>query len=258
MATAMVAITTSATAGTMSIDSGRARWMVGGIVSVIGLVLITFSLPRVIAYSYLAMVPPGIDDALSQGRPIKADELEEARGLYRKALDALPDDAVIQQNFGRLELRRAAGIAIAPEERIKALTSASEHFKASIAAAPARSFAWSLAASAQYQLKADPALLNALLRMSYYTGPHEASSLLLRAQVGCGIWNELDSDVRVLIGQDLKALWAIGRLRSGLIDIYLSSSYETRSAIREIVLTDPQSQKRFDQMLERVLKRAAR
>ena len=81
---------------------------------------------------------------------------------------------------------------------------------------------------------------------------------MLRAQVGCGIWNKLDSDVRVLIGQDLKALWAIGRLRTVLIDIYLSSSFETRSAIREIVLTDTQSQKRFDQMLERVLKRAAR
>lgn len=255
---AMVVIITSATAGIMSIDSFRTRWVIGAIGVAVGLLLITLSLPRVIAYSYLAMVPSVVDEALSQGLPIKSDALEEARGLYRKALDALPGDAVIEQDFGRLELRRASSVANTLDKRIEALNSASEHFKASIAAAPARSFAWSLAASAQYQLKADPALLNALLRMSYYTGPHEASSLLLRAQVGCGIWKNLDTDVRDLIGQDLRALWEVGRLRSALVDIYLSAPLEVRSAIREIVLKDPQSQKRFDQILERVLKRATR
>ena len=255
---AMVGIITSATAGIMSIDRLRTRRVIGFIGVGIGLLVIALSLPRAIAYSYLAMVPSGVDVALSQGRPIKSDELEEARGLYKEALDALPGDAVIEQDFGRLELRRAARLTNTTEERIEALNSASGHFKASIAAAPARSFAWSLAASAQYQLKADPALLNALLRMSYYTGPHEASSMLLRAQVGCGIWNNLDTDVRDLIGQDLRALWEVGRLRSALVDIYLSSPLEVRSAIREIVLKDPQSQKRFDQILERVLKRATR
>lgn len=255
---AMAAITTSAIAATMSIDRRLLRWGIGLAGIAIGLLVIAFSFPRMVAYSYLLGVPAGLDDALATGRPIDKVKLEEALDIYRKASDWVPGDPVILQDYGRLELRRAEKFPTNSDGRREALLSASQHFKASIAAAPARPFAWSLAAYAEAQLKADSSFLNALLRMSYYAGPHEASSILLRAQVGCEIWEGLDTDVRGFIAQDLKALWAEARLRPALVDIYFRSSYPTRSAIRATILTDTQSEKRFNQMLERALKKPGR
>lgn len=246
----MVVIITSATAGIMSTESKSARRLICGVGLGVGLLLIGLSFPRVMAYFYIAMVPSGITEALDQGRGIEGQELDEARAYYLKALAFLPRDAVIQQDYGRLELHRAAN---KPDERIAALRSASEHFRASIETAPSRPFAWSLEAVSELELQADPALLNDLLRMSYYLGPHEASSLMLRVRVGCRIWEVLDGDVKGFIANDLKALWSEGRLRSKLLDVYLGSSLNVRIAIREIVFDDPARQKIFDQMLERIL-----
>ena len=66
MAMVMAGITTSNIAVTMSIDVRR--YSVSVAVLGVGLALIGLSLPRMIAYSYLATVPSDVSDALKSGR----------------------------------------------------------------------------------------------------------------------------------------------------------------------------------------------
>lgn len=250
---AMAVTTTSATAGIMSIEASIARRLIAVLVCLVGVFLLALSAPRVVAYAYLAGVPSRVIDALNTGRQVGAAKLVEAHDAYLKAHSVLPDDSVILQNLGRLELRRADELRQAGDKSDEAWMSASKYFRASIEAAPARSFPWSLEAYVRSQSMASPDEMNGLLRMSYFLGPHEASSILLRARVGTGIWDHLDEDVRQFTSNDLEEIWHDGRLRSAIVPIYLDASIPTRSAIRKLILTDSGSEQRFNQMLKRAL-----
>jgi len=251
MAMAMGVTITSATAATMSTDARR--YIGAAVVGGLGLLSIGLSLPRIMAYSYLAMVPSGVSDALKSGRQISVSELEVAQDVYLKAHSYLSEDAVITQDLGRLELRRAAALRPFPGQRDEALEKASAYFRETINAAPARSFPWGLEAYTRWERSEDPGEINKLLRMSYFLGPHEASSILVRARVGTQIWDQLDKDVRQFTSDDLVAIWSEGRLRTALIPIYLEASLPTRVAIRKLLLVDKPNEQRFDQMLKRAV-----
>ena len=157
------------------------------------------------------------------------------------------------QDLGRLELRRVDDLVQKEEKRNDALKSASQYFKAAIEAAPARAFPWSLEVYTRLRSKASSAELNELLRMSYFLGPDEASSILLRVRVGCEIWSYLEADVRRFVGTDLERIWRNGALRSALVPIYLSTPMATRADIRRTILLDERSERLFDQMLQKTI-----
>lgn len=253
MATAMEVTTTSVTVATMSIKESVTHQFLAVTVGGVGLLLLALSIPRTIAYAYLAAAPARVLSDLNSGRKIDQIDLAKARERYFKALSILPDDAVISQDIGRLDLRRADAPTHDDDTRANILKSASWYFHASIKAAPARPFPWSLDAYVQSQFLASPHEINERLRMSYFLGPREASSILLRVHVGCENWNHLNKDVQLFVSNDLKTLWGDIRLRQNLVPIYLNASLVTRVVIRNVILSDEESEALFNRMLKKAL-----
>ena len=248
-----VAIITSATAGIMSTETLPRYRLVAASVLGVGVFLFALSVPRVVAYFHLSVVPPVIVSSLNSGRGIEAASLYAAFEQYAKAEAYLPNDAVIKQDLGRLELRRADLLEENPVQHAAALRLASDYLRSSIQAAPARAFPWALEAYVQSRLPGPSVEVNRLLRMSYFLGPHEASSLLLRARVGVDRWEFLDADVRQFTSNDLEEMWRDIRLHRLLIPIYLDAPVSTRIEMRKLILTDRESELRFDRMLRRAL-----
>lgn len=210
------------------------------------LVLIAISGQRCLAYFYLARGQPEIDDGFKSGLAAAPETLMRARDASLQAARILPTASELQQNSGRIELRLAA---LAPAERKAWLEAASEHFTRAIAAAPARAFPWSLAALAQSELAAKPERIASLLRYSYFLGPHEASSILLRAKVALRHWDVLPEDVHSNTERDLAQIWRFPALRPRLISLYLDASFPLRIEIRRAVIATEDDRKGFDSMV---------
>ena len=249
----MVVTTTSVIVDTMSTEASIAQRLIAVLVFTAGLLLLALSVPRAVAYAYLEGAPSRAIAALNSGQPIGGAELIEARDGYLKAYFFLPEDCIILQDLGRLELRRADELTRAGDKSADAFVSASKYLKASIEAAPARAFPWSLEAYVRSKLLASPEEMNKLLRMSYFLGPREASSILLRARVGTGIWDHLYEDVRQFTSNDIEEIWRDDRLRSAIVPIYLDASIPTRIAIRKLILIDDGSERQLNQMLKQAL-----
>jgi hypothetical protein len=237
----------------MLIEASIGQRFIAFLVFAVGLMLLVLSAPRTVAYAYLAGTPSHVMDALNSGQSVDAAQIVGARDAYLKAHSVLSHDSVILQNLGRLELRHADELRQAGDKSDDAFMSASAYFRASIEAAPARPFPWSLEAYVQSKLQASSDKVNGLLRMSYFLGPHEASSILLRGRVGTRMWDALDEDVRRFTTSDLEDIWHNGRLRWAIVPIYLDASLSTRSAIRKLVVTDSASERRFGKMLKMAL-----
>lgn len=248
---AMAVIIIAVTAGIMSTRSRETvpRVFAASAALFIGLVLLGVSGQRCLAYFHLARVPSEIDDGLKSGRALSPETLAQAREAYLRAARILPGASEVQQNLGRIELRLADAAALAPAARMETLASASGHFAQAIAAAPARAFPWSLAALAHSELAAPPERIASSLRYSYFLGPHEASSLLLRATVALAHWDGLPEDVRRNTGRDLERIWRLPPLRTRLISLYLAASFPLRIEIRRTVVTTEEDRRIFDYMV---------
>jgi hypothetical protein len=215
-----------------------------------GIFLVVLSAPRMLGYFNLAEVPPSVERALKAGALLSPPILHDARERYLDAIRFLPADAVVQQDMGRLELRRAAMIELHDsKEREKALQSASQYFRAAIIDAPGRAFPWSLEALVLSELSASVEDIFNHLDMSYFLAPHEASSMLVRARVGARLWAQLPTDLRRYISSDFAETWDLPAQRPILVDIYLHASFQARTAIRRAAFDDPKDEKIFDRMV---------
>jgi len=241
----------------MSTDNGmgRERWLIGVSVLALGLALFALSAPRFVAYLELAYVPSSFDRALKAGRSVPAPALGFARQQYGRALTALPDDAVLQQDFARIELRRSVEPGVTLAQRHEALTSALRYIRASIVAAPARAFAWSLDALIQAELTQQSGDVSTQLRMSYFLGPQETSSILMRVQVAARLWDGLPEDVQIFVKHDFAKMWKQSEQRVTLIDVYLRSGFRVRSAIRDSLPRGARDIPAFDALLAREIKK---
>ncbi len=250
---AMVVTIIVDTVGTMSTEVRTTRrWLMAVSVFGIGLLLLAISGPRILAYAQMAMVPSSVARSLESGRDISTTGLDEAIARYENATFVLSHDFKLLQDLGRLEMRRAAGLKD-PTQRSEELRSALVTFEAAIAAAPARPFPWSLDAYARSELSVPSEEVVGLLRMSYFLGPQEASSIMLRARVGGRMWNFLDDGARQFTENDFRKMWQYSILRPALIDIYLENTLTARAAIRRAVLIDKSEQKKFDRLIEKTL-----
>lgn len=219
-----------------------------------GLLLFALGAQRVGAYYYIAHVPSEVDRALASGRPLSETVLSNARRNYLAALKILPNSAELQRNYGRLELRRAALFTDDTELHQKAMNSAATYLRAAIAAAPSQAFSWSLEAYVLSALSGSAGDLNRSLRMSYFLGPHEGSSILLRALAGTESWQNLDDDIQGFVREDLKEMWRHRVLRQSLVDIYLDAPLATRSQLRDIIIDSDEDRKKLDRMLIKTVK----
>tara|TARA_R110000868_G_scaffold107750_2_gene294691 strand:- start:6834 stop:7553 length:720 start_codon:yes stop_codon:yes gene_type:complete len=216
-----------------------------------GLLLFALAAQRVGAYYYIAHVPSEVDRALASGRPLSKTVLEDARQNYLAALEILPSSAGLQQNYGRLELRRAALAGADRDIYQEAMTSAAAHFEAAIVAAPSQAFSWSLESYALLETSAPANDICGSLRMSYFLGPHEASSILLRAQVASQSWEGLDGKVQGFIRRDFKAIWQNIGLRRRIVQIYLDAPLSVRVVIRDAIIENEADERLLNSMLLR-------
>lgn len=250
----MVDITIVNIAATMSTErSSPAPKLVAFAAFGFGLLLLVLAAQRVGAYYYIAHVPSEVDRALASGRSLSKTVLDDARQNYLAALEILPSSASLQQNYGRLELRRADMAGGDRDIYQEAMTSAAAHFRAAIVAAPSQAFSWSLESYALSEMSAPASEINGLLRMSYFLGPHEGSSILIRARVASKSWNGLDSNVQRFVRRDFKAIWQTRGLRQNIADIYLDAPLEVRVVIRKAVIENKADEQVFNRLLLRVL-----
>ena len=122
----------------------RRNFLIAGIVFLAGVGIIALSLPRMLSAVQLVKAPFGVDEALKDGKDLKPDVVTAAQMRYRRAIETEPGDALANQDLARLELRTYGMSGLAPDQRAASLRSASDHLVAAIAAAPARSFPWTL------------------------------------------------------------------------------------------------------------------
>ena len=218
-----------------------------------GLLLFALAAQRVGAYYYIAHVPSEVDRALASGRSLSKTVLDDARQNYLAALEILPSSAGLQQNYGRLELRRAALADADRDTYQEAMSSAAAHFKAAIVAAPSQAFSWSLESYALSELSAPAIEINGLLRMSYFLGPLEGSSILVRARVAIKSWEGLDGDVQGFVRQDFKAIWQTYGMRQMIADIYFDAPLEARVVIRDAIIENERDKQVFNRLLLKAL-----
>ncbi len=249
MAMVTAAIITDVTVVTTSIDRSvmRGGWVAGS-TFIVGSFLLALSTPSLTAYFLLAQNPSSVARALKTGRALPEPVLSRAIQIYEGAASSFPSDAVIQQDLGRLELRRLE-LALTPDQRRSVLLAASARFRASIVRAPSRVFPWSLEAYTQSELSAPPGEISRLLQMSYFLGPHEPSSMLLRVRTGSRNWSGLSTDVRKFVIEDFAEIWRMTSLRPTLIDIYLEGAMDVRTVIRRAAFKETDDLKRFDRLI---------
>ena len=218
-----------------------------------GLLLFALAAQRAGAYYHIAHVPSEVDRALASGRSLSKTVLDDARQNYLAALEILPSSAGLQQSYGRLELRRAALAGADRDIYQEAMSSAAVHFRAAIVAAPSQAFSWSLESYALSEMSAPANEINGLLRMSYFLGPHEGSSILVRARVASKSWEGLDSNVQGFVRRDFKAIWQTHGLRQEITDIYLDAPLEVRVVIRDAIIENQADDQVFNRLLHKAL-----
>ncbi len=222
----------------------------------IGILLFSLAAPRFSAYYRIANVPSEVSRTMASGGSLSETMLLDARQHYSDALAVLPNNAELQRTYGRLELRRAVLADQDSEHYLEAMNSAAAHFRAAIMAAPSDAFSWALAGYASTEISEPLHKINALMRMSYFLGPNEGSSILLRAQVASQLWKELDSDVQNYTRNDFRAIWRNGGLRQSIVDIYLNSSLEARVVIREAIVGNKNTEQKFNNLLAKAIARS--
>ena len=243
MAMAMEAITTGATANTMSTSEGLERRGLGlsqlfsyATLILLGSALLVLAMPRIAAYSIILPVQSRVAPYLTHGTSPPSDTLEKSIGAYVRAGEWLPGDASIQQTLARLYLRRAFDRQGTEEERRAALAAADQSIDRSLADAPNRHFDWALKAEI-LRLSGRPVQeIEGALVLSSYLGPYEASSMLLRSRIILDRWSDVSGAIHDIARKDLVLIWRTVPLRESLIALYLQESLQGRVLIRHIVL----------------------
>ena len=250
MVMAMAVIITAATAAIMSTErlsqSGR---LTGGVALIVSVAMTVLAASQAYNYSTLLAASDQLQQKLQSGDAMSADEMASNLAVYRLAISRLPDDALLLQDLGRLELRMTNAEGVGDDARRTALQSASGYFRRAMAAAPARAFLWSLQALTEVDLNADPARIVNLLRYSSYLGRYEASSILIRAKVALPLWDQLPADIQNGVRGDLRMMWRYHALRDDLIDLYFESEIAKRSIIRHAALLSEKESQNFNYLL---------
>lgn len=226
----IVAITRIEMAGA----NGASRVMLSATSGLIALALIGIAVPRVVAYAFIAPWSSVAPPALAGGQQIEAGPLAEAVHAYSRAAAWLPSDGLIQQDRGRLLMRQGQD-----EEAAAAM-------RASLAAAPNRAFAWSLLAYLDDKTGASAATLAPMLRLSYATGPREASSMLLRPAVPLDHWADMPDDIKDAVRLELRRVYETPWMRARFFRLYIAQSFAGRIAIRDAVISTPAEAAKFN------------
>lgn len=232
MATAVIIMVVTAT--TMRADMaerrGAGRFLLALISACIGVATIAIAVPRIGAYAAIAPWSSGVPT----GSQIETEPLADAVQSYARATVWLPSNGVLQQDYARLLMQQAR-----TPDAIAAL-------RASLMAAPNRTFSWSLLACLEDEVGADGAVLAPMLRLSYATGPREASSMLRRAAVPIHHWAEMPDDLKDAARAELRLLHEAPWMRSYFFRLYIEQDFTARILIRDAVLATPADAVRFN------------
>ena len=238
---AMAAITTAATASTMSTDEAspapRRRWPVF-VVLAAGVFICALALPRVIAYVFAAGDGGRAAAALADGGPISPAARAGARARYARALAIHPSDAALALALARLERRAAA-------DDPDALDAARTYLRQAAAHAPNDAFVWSLLARTTFERGAPVEEIAGYLRLSRLPGRFEASSMLLRVRTALPLWERLPDDLREGTTRDMARLGADPKLRRSLYGPYVSMGYAERALFLDHAFADGGARSRF-------------
>lgn len=247
----MVDITTDAIVAITSTDMAL-RWNPSAFgVFLVGALLLGLSLPRFLSALALTHVPETIDAALGAGAPISEADRLVAVQAYRSALRFQPGSSLVHQNLGRVLMR---DVQVSPSSTTPdaALVAASQSFDDSIRHAPSRAFPWALQALALSKSNGDPRRLEMFLNYSYLLGPHEASSLLIRASVVAKTFQSMPDGIQENFRHDVARIWNSAFLRRDLLDIYLAAPLKVRSEIRRAALITNRDRAIFDAGIRRM------
>ncbi|MDO8421545.1 MAG: tetratricopeptide repeat protein [Parvibaculum sp.] len=208
----------------------------------IAVCVIALAIPRIAAYSMTAPWAEVVPAALEEGRMIEPRIfLDDAVSDFKRAVGYHGSDAVLLQDLARLHSRQ------------EDWTSAEEDLRLSLAAAPNRAFVWSLLARASTERGMPPDIVASFVRLSYQTGPREASSVLVRSALIAKNWTQFPEDIQRIGKMDFQNIYDTPWMRREMVQMYLDSDFAGRSAFRDTVLQTPRDARVFDKLLEKSL-----
>lgn len=229
-----------------------ARRLEGAVTLAIGIALVAMALSRGSAYLELARWSTVIPDALNEGNiAVDAARLADAQKDYCAAAAKLPGDALLHQECARLSVW-LADIAEddAHARELRALAAA--ELRRAVEKAPNRAFGWSLLAAIEGDSATPPDEIVDILRMSYLTGPRDASSMIVRARLVLSRWDAMPNDLRAGTAGDLRALWEARAFNEDLVRMYFAADFRQRALIRRYALISKDDIGRFDRRVGKV------
>ena len=207
----------------------------------VGVVLVTLAVPRVVAYAYAAK---------TQSLKAQSDEamldLPQKITALRSGASWLSSDNRLQQELGEAFLAeaRGAGGRDAPDTG-----KASATFAEALAGAPNRSLLWCLMAIANDAEGGDEERLAGYLRLNYLTGPYSDSCASARVRIAVSHWEAMPETLQERVGADIALQWKTPAMRRPLTENYLRMNFAERVIIRRYVIGENGDSAAFDAAL---------
>lgn len=167
----------------------------------VGFVLLASSAPR-LAGALAADPERVVFDALAQGRPVPASDMDRAAAALLDAL-AWHANATDAANLASLRLVLSRSPGIDPELRRQLLDLSIRTNRWSLAHKPAQAFAWMNLALAEAERAGAGPELDPLLRLAIRTGPYEPRLVMPRLELAFSVWPDLSAETKTLVREQI-------------------------------------------------------
>lgn len=242
------------TAGIMSIESDRGRWLQWGLAVaglLVGGLLVVSAVPRIAAY-WLVLPASASLDAIDEGRAISLENAEAAFRSYSEALAWRPEDPTLREDRARL-VSRLARLDPGAADRWKEL--AVEDLRQTAALSPGNGTTWARLAEAELEAGAPVEKILPYLRLARLTAPRRASALLPQLSIVMRHWEAMPDEMRTHALAGIKSFWTRRAIRPLLVSIYLDAGFEARAAFRERLGENERALRDFDRLMASSLDR---
>lgn len=231
------AITTAATASTMSTDRrlARPRFLTAGIAGLSGVLLCTLAVPRVAATAIIDADGGAVLEALHSGDPLREEQRVAGIDRLARAQAFRPGDGDIALDMARLELSRTE---TDPDR-------ARRYLERAASLTPNNSIVWSLLARLEASQGASVADVSAYLNLSHLTGRFEWSSILVRIPAELAYWDELDARGCDRAVRDMRRMTDNREFMRSLVPVYLRLGYKERAILLREAFPDSTRKKFF-------------
>lgn len=231
----------------MSAETGRRPLATLAVGPLLGLLLLSLGMPRLLRAAAIVSAGPALHAARSQ-HPIPAEQ-------RARAIEALGTVACrsaspgLLSELALLELLEARHAQTIGHESFSHLVFALEAQQASLAHAPASSDGWARLAFVRYALSGMGDATRQALALSFATGPREPGARIFRLQLVLREWGRLGPALREMARVQVRELSRHPRSIGALIDVYRAATPEHQEIILSALDRAPGDRALFERRL---------